>query len=285
MGRVLAATEMDMSEQEFEFSRQDFKFVQWFIHKSVGIHLTDQKFAMVYGRVSRKLRERRLERFTDYRALIENSKDEQSAFINALTTNKTAFFREKHHFDYLESILIPRWKQLRKREIRIWSAGCSTGEEAYSYLASLNHAGAFDCFERVSLLATDLDTNVLAHARRGIYDKEALRAIPSHYLKHSFVKGKGDNQGKIKPTRWLTDHVTFNQLNLLGDWPMRRSFDLISCRNVMIYFDKPTQRVLLERFYEQLDPDGTLFIGHSESVGNDSALFRHLGNTVYSKQI
>ena len=284
MGRILAATELDVTEQEFEFSRQDFKFVQWFIHKSVGIHLTDQKYAMVYGRISRKLRERSLERFSDYRSLIESSTQERNAFINALTTNKTSFFREKHHFDYLESVLVPQWQQQGKQEIRIWSAGCSTGEEAYSYLASLNHAGAFDSFERVSLLATDLDTNVLAQARNGVYDRDAVRVIANHYLKHSFVKGKGDNRGKIKPARWLADHVTFNQLNLLGDWPMKRSFDLISCRNVMIYFDKPTQQQLLQRFYHQLDQTGTLFIGHSESVGSDSSLFRHLGNTIYSKQ-
>ncbi|WP_394246603.1 CheR family methyltransferase [Vibrio profundi] len=287
MGRVLSQTQesatMD-ANQEFEITRKDFKFIQWFIHKNVGIHLTDQKYAMVYGRLSRKLREKGLGRFVEYRELIEQSEQDKVEFINALTTNKTSFFREQHHFDYLESTLIPQWKAQRRTDIRIWSAGCSTGEEPYSYLASLSKQGAFDDFERVSVLATDLDTNVLAHAKAGIYDEESLPSIPKPYLRNNFVKGKGSFAGKFKCSRALQEHVTFNQLNLLGEWPMRKPFDLISCRNVMIYFDKETQQNLLSRFHHQLVEGGTLFIGHSESVGSDCQIFRHLGNTIYLKQ-
>ncbi|MBW3695247.1 protein-glutamate O-methyltransferase CheR [Vibrio sp. T187] len=286
MGRVLAraSTAMEIDgAREFELTRKDFKFIQWFIHKNVGIHLTDQKYAMVYGRLSRKLREKGLVRFVDYRELIEHSEQDKMEFINALTTNKTAFFREQHHFDYLEEKLLPKWKAEGRKEIRIWSAGCSTGEEPYSYLASLSHKGAFDNFERVSLLATDLDTNVLAHAKEAIYDEESLPSIPNRYLKKNFVKGKGEFQGKFKCANRLREHVTFNQLNLLGDWPMKKKFDLISCRNVMIYFDKETQKKLIDRFHHQLVDDGTLFIGHSEGVGSDCQIFRHLGNTIYHR--
>lgn len=283
MGRVLSEMDLACEKREFELTRQDFKYIQWFIHKNVGIHLTDQKYAMVYGRLSRKLREKGFERFSEYRQLIESSTLDKAEFINALTTNKTAFFRERHHFDYLESVLIPQWQLQGKREIRIWSAGCSTGEEPYSLLASLNEQGAFEHFDKISLLATDLDTNVLTHAKSAIYDEEALVNIPQNYLKHSFFKGKGVYQGKFKPSEFICDSVTFNQLNLLSDWPMNKQFDLISCRNVMIYFDKETQQQLLARFHTQLVDQGTLFIGHSESIGDAEQYFRHQGNTIYLK--
>ncbi|WP_253820761.1 protein-glutamate O-methyltransferase CheR [Vibrio sp. 99-70-13A1] len=274
---------MTDSKKEFELTEKDFKFVQWFIHKNAGIHLTDQKYAMVYGRVSRKMREKGVARFADYRKIIERSDSEQMAFVNALTTNKTSFFREKHHFDFLEKTLVPKWIEQRKQEVRIWSAGCSTGEEPYSYMAALNHASAFEHFSKVALLATDLDTNVLAHAKAGVYDEEAIDSIPKPYLKGNFVKGKGEFLGKIKCAKKLQQQVAFKQLNLLENWPMTKKFDLISCRNVMIYFDKPTQKLLIERFCQQLNEGGSLFIGHSESVGADCQLFEHLGNTIYLK--
>ena len=274
---------MTDSKKEFELTEKDFKFVQWFIHKNAGIHLTDQKYAMVYGRVSRKMREKGVVRFADYREIIEHSKPEQIAFVNALTTNKTSFFREQHHFDYLEKTLVPKWIKQRKQEIRIWSAGCSTGEEPYSYLAALSHANAFEHFSKVALLATDLDTNVLAHAKAGVYDEEAIDSIPKSYLKGNFVKGKGEFIGKIKCAKKLQQQVVFKQLNLLEKWPMTKKFDLISCRNVMIYFDKKTQKMLIDRFCQQLNEGGSLFIGHSESVGPDCQQFEHLGNTIYLK--
>ncbi|MGF1709451.1 protein-glutamate O-methyltransferase CheR [Vibrio kagoshimensis] len=274
---------MNLGKQEFELTEKDFKFVQWFIHKNAGIHLTDQKYAMVYGRVSRKMREKKVGRFADYRKMIEHSKSEQIAFVNALTTNKTSFFREQHHFDYLEKTLVPKWVNQRKQEVRIWSAGCSTGEEPYSYMAALNHANAFEHFSKVALLATDLDTNVLAHAKAGVYDEEAIDSIPKSYLKGNFVKGKGEFLGKIKCAIKLQQQVVFKQLNLLESWPMTKKFDLISCRNVMIYFDKETQKLLIDRFCQQLNEGGSLFIGHSESVGADCQQFEHLGNTIYLK--
>ncbi|MDP2572582.1 protein-glutamate O-methyltransferase CheR [Vibrio penaeicida] len=286
MGRVLSRAEVEspLAGREFEVTEQDFKYIQYFVHKSVGIFLSDKKKAMVYGRISRILREQGLRRFSEYRELLETSDAEKVNFINNLTTNKTHFFREFHHFEYLEGVMIPKWFNEGKKQLRFWSAGCSTGEEPYSYLAMLKKAQVFERINDVRMLATDLDTNVLVRAKQGVYSEEAIESIPSEYLKGAFVKGKGQMAGKIKIKRQLQQHLTFNQLNLLADWPMDQQFDVISCRNVMIYFDKPTQETLIRRFYELLADDGVLFIGHSESVGNCTDIFRHLGHTIYVKQ-
>lgn len=283
MGRILTSDVALGSAQEFEFTDKDFKYVQWFIHKHVGIYLADTKRVMVYGRLARKLREKGLKRFSDYRECIEHNTPDRIAFINALTTNKTHFFREIHHVEFMESHLVPYWQEQRKKQVKIWSAGCSTGEEPYSYLASLRRSGLLGSGIDCQLLATDLDTNVLRHAREGIYDESALESIPLPYLKGNFLRGKGSQMGKIKVKEALKSYVTFRPLNLLDTWPMKQKFDLISCRNVMIYFDKPTQQQLIERFYHQLHDDGALFIGHSESVGNNHHLFKHLGKTIYIK--
>ncbi len=285
MGRVLTQEQAVLAseEREFELTDKDFKFIQWFIHKHVGIYLTDKKRAMVYGRLSRKMREKGLKRFCEYREYIEGSPEEKMGFINALTTNKTQFFREQHHMEFVENKLAPYWLESAKSEVRIWSAGCSTGEEPYSYLASLNYIGVLDAVASVKVLATDLDTNVLAKAREGVYSDECIDSIPERYRKGCFLKGKDDHQGLVKVSEQLKSHVRFNQLNLLGDWPMKKQFDVISCRNVMIYFDRPTQLKLIERFYSQLADDGVLFIGHSESVGTECSLFKHLGKTIYVK--
>ncbi|EIJ0970828.1 protein-glutamate O-methyltransferase CheR [Vibrio vulnificus] len=283
MGRVLSSEVTLEPAQEFELTDKDFKYVQWFIHKHVGIFLSDHKRAMVYGRLSRKLREKGLKRFADYRECIENNPDDRMAFINALTTNKTHFFREIHHIEFLESQLFPYWRDQRKKKVRIWSAGCSTGEEPYSYLASIQQSGLWQAGIDCQLLATDLDTNVLQRAQQGIYEESALECIPTRYLKGNFLRGKGAQAGNIKVKECLKQNVAFRQLNLLDAWPMQQKFDLISCRNVMIYFDKPTQQRLIERFYHQLQDDGVLFLGHSESVGSDCQLFKHLGKTIYIK--
>ncbi len=287
MGRVLDQTSNtldSLEDREFELTNEDFKFIQWFIHKSVGIFLSDKKKAMVYGRISRLLREHGMQRFSQYRELIEVDDNEKINFINNITTNKTHFFREMHHFDYVANVLVARWQHNRNSKIRIWSAGCSTGEEPYSYMSLLATLGLLDKGMDIRLLASDLDTKVLAHAREGIYSESSLDSIPEPFLKSSFVKGKGKQSGNIKVKQKLQQHITFNQLNLLAEWPIKQKFDLISCRNVMIYFDKPTQERLIRRFYDYLTDDGVLFIGHSESVGNCTDIFRHIGHTIYLKQ-
>ncbi|MEF1284509.1 protein-glutamate O-methyltransferase CheR [Vibrio sp. M250220] len=285
MGRVLVQAENSVADKsEFELTDKDFKFIQWFMHKNVGIFFSDRKRTMVYGRISRQLRRLGLRRFRDYRPMIEQDPSEQANFINCLTTNKTQFFREYHHFEFLEKVLVKEWREQGLSKLRIWSAGCSTGEEPYSFVASLHWAQAFDQFEDIRLTATDLDTKVLQHAQRGIYSDDAIKTIPSKYLKPSFVRGTGAQQGNIKCRIGLQKYIQFRQLNLLESWDFSEPFDLISCRNVMIYFDRQTQAKLIKRFYQQLKPNGVLFIGHSESVPANLDLFHHVGHTIYVKK-
>ncbi|MGF1741997.1 protein-glutamate O-methyltransferase CheR [Vibrio profundum] len=286
MGRVLTQNDSDLlaEAQEFELTAKDFKFIQWFMHKSVGIYLNDRKRAMVYGRVSRQLRRLGFTRFSQYRELIEGDKSEQIHFINSLTTNKTDFFREYHHFEFIEKVLMAEWKDENLNRLRIWSAGCSTGQEPYSFIAKLYSLGVLEWCEDVKLLASDLDTKVLEHAKKGVYSEEAIQTIPEQYLKNCFVRGKQDQAGAIKIKSALQKFIKFAQINLLDAWPMSTQFDLISCRNVMIYFDKPTQEKLLKRFHQQLKPNGVLFLGHSESVGACADIFHHLGHTIYVKK-
>ncbi len=286
MGRVLMRSS-DISRpggQEFEFTEKDFKYIQWFLHKNVGIFLSDQKRAMVYGRISRQLRALKLRSFGEYQKKIENDTATRIDFINSLTTNKTHFFREYHHFEYFEKVMLDEWRHTGKKRIRIWSAGCSTGEEPYSFVASMCKEGVLDWCDDLELLASDLDTSVLKKAQLGEYTSDALNSIPDDYLKPCFLKGVGSNEGKIKFANVFKKLIQFKQINLLESWPIQDKFDLISCRNVMIYFDKPTQEKLIRRYHQQLNPQGVLFIGHSETVGECADLFHNLGNTIYVKQ-
>lgn len=284
MGRVLTREGEGASATEFELTDKDFKFIQWFMHKHAGIYFSDRKRTMVYGRISRQLRRLGLTRFSEYKSVIEQDNSERVRFINSLTTNKTQFFREYHHFEFLENVMLDEWQKQGVENIKIWSAGCSTGEEPYSFVSSLYCSNAFNQFKQVSITATDLDTKVLSNAKQGIYSDEAISSIPKQYLKPCFFKGRDGQQGNIKIAKGLQKHIQFHQLNLLDKWDFRQPFDLISCRNVMIYFDRPTQEKLIRRFHQQLKPNGILFIGHSESVGACSDIFRHLGKTIYVKQ-
>ncbi|MFG0607342.1 protein-glutamate O-methyltransferase CheR [Vibrio mimicus] len=273
-----------VNTQEFELTEKDFKFIQWFMHKTVGIYLPDSKRAMVYGRLSRQMRRKGLQRFKEFRELIENDEQERIHFINTLTTNKTEFFRESHHFDFIEKALVEEWRKERVGQLRFWSAGCSTGEEPYTLVSVLESAGVLDFCPDVKIWATDLDTAVLDKARLGIYPIELQSSIPTRYLRRSFVRGVKDQQGNMKIKHYLQRHIEFRQVNLIQDWPFREQMDLIFCRNVMIYFDRPTQEQLIERFHQQLKPGGVLMLGHSESVGRCSSLFHHLGHTIYVRQ-
>lgn len=281
-GIVSMQTREAPREYEFHLSDQDFRRIQQLVGEHSGIVLTDGKRDMVYSRLVRRLRQLQLQDFSTYLKLLADDKGaELGPFINALTTNLTAFFREPHHFEFLTSTALP--ELAARRRLRIWSAGCSTGEEPYSLAITLRE-GLPQYGMDVRILATDLDTQVLATAEAGVYREERVADMPKPRLRRWFRRGRDANEGMVRVVSELREMITFKQLNLLGEWPMRGRFDVIFCRNVVIYFNKDTQRVLFDRFADILADGGYLFIGHSESLFRVSDRFESLGNTVYRKR-
>ena len=265
--------------REFEFTAADFERVRKLIYEHAGISLSAVKQDMVYSRLARRLRATGKTSFGDYLALLERGdKDEWERFVNALTTNLTSFFREPHHFPLLADHL----KTLADRApIKIWCSASSTGEEAYSLaMTAVETFGNFNA--PVSIMASDLDTNVLATADKGVYPLERVEKISPERIKRFFFKGTGAQEGYVCVRPELRRLITFQRVNLLDAvWPVRAPLDVIFCRNVMIYFDKPTQYKILSRFAPLLHNDGLLFAGHSESFLHAADLFRSLGKTVY----
>lgn len=266
-------------DREFAFTAADFERVRALIHQRAGISLAPSKHEMVYSRLARRLRARGLRRFSDYLVLLEsNDAPEWEAFINSLTTNLTAFFRESHHFPLLAEHARRRG-QAGRAPFSVWCCAASTGEEPYSIAMTLAEAGAG---MTAAVLATDVDTSVLAHGQAGVYRADRVARIPAEQLRRHFLKGAGAEDGAVKVRDELRSMITFRRLNLLDRvWPAQGPFDAIFCRNVMIYFDKPTQRRILERFVPLLREDGLLFAGHSESFFHAADLFRLRGKTVY----
>jgi len=276
----MVATSMDKNDGDFRFCEHDFERVRKMIYARAGISLKESKQQMVYSRLGRRLRVLGLYEFADYLDRLESQPDspEWEEFTNALTTNLTSFFRENHHFPVLADLL--RIAATRD-SVTLWCSASSTGEEPYSMamtaLATLGSQAA-----KVHILATDLDTNVLQTAAEGMYPLERLKRLPEGYARRYFLKGKGANAGFARVRDEVRSLVTFKQLNLLGDnWPVKGPLDALFCRNVMIYFDKPTQRRILERFYPLLRSDALLFMGHSESLHHTTDLFRLRGKTIY----
>ncbi len=277
----------DQDGHEFDLSDREFEQLTKIVSEQTGIVLTDAKRNMVYGRLARRLRALKIDSFTHYIQLIGTDENELVNFINSVTTNLTAFFREKHHFEYLYDKLLPQLlaNNQQSRKIRIWSAGCSTGEEPYSLAITVkrffeNHPG-WD----VTILATDIDTNVIAKAASGIYTADRIEGLSQELIKRWFVKGKGEKSGMVKVRRELQEIINFDQLNLLQQWPMQESFDLLFCRNVVIYFDKPTKVKLFDKYADILVSKGHLFIGHSETLFQISDRFDALGGTIYQKKV
>ncbi len=265
---------------EFLFTDSDFSKVRTLIHRRAGIALGEQKRQMVYSRLSRRLRELGVLEFSSYLALLEARPDgdEWQSFINSLTTNLTSFFREAHHFPVLADFVRQRRNQ---QPIEIWCAAASTGEEPYSIAMTLMEALGERASGAARVIATDIDTAVLAKASAGVFSQEQARLSPER-LKRFFNKGTGANAGKVRIRPEVAALVKFSQLNLLDRaWPVKGPLDAIFCRNVMIYFDKPTQKAVLERLALLLKPGGLLFAGHSENASLVSQAFRPLGQTVY----
>lgn len=272
----------ESSEREFVFTAADFERVRALIYQHAGIALSAVKQDMVYSRLARRLRATGLKTFVEYLALLERGdKAEWEKFVNSLTTNLTSFFREPHHFPILA-------EHLKKRQgrgtLKIWCSASSTGEEPYSIamtaVEALAAQGSFNV--PVSIMASDLDTHVLATAEKGVYPLDRVEKLSPERIKRFFLKGSGSQEGYVCVRPELRRLITFQRINLLEpNWPVREPLDAIFCRNVMIYFDKPTQYKILSRFAPLLQDDALLFAGHSESFLHAADLFRSQGKTVY----
>lgn len=270
-------------DREFPMTPKNFATIREVAAEFTGIVLTDHKREMVYSRLARRIRQLGLRDFNDYCSLLcQPTHAEHSEFINAITTNLTAFFREPHHFEQLKAEIIPELcrKNAASRKLRIWSAGCSTGMEPYSLAITLRESHIARNWD-VKILATDLDSKVLATAARGEYSLDKLEGVNEERFKKWFLKSRHGGQVRVKDT--IKELIRFNRLNLLEEWPMKGKFDIIFCRNVVIYFNKDTQRKLFDRYAEIMNDGGYLFIGHSESLNTVTNRFEGLGKTAYRK--
>ncbi|HEX8987341.1 MAG TPA: CheR family methyltransferase [Rhodocyclaceae bacterium] len=266
--------------REFEFTAEDFERVRKLIRQQAGISLSPIKRDMVYSRLARRLRALHMTSFAQYLAHLERGgAGEWETFVNSLTTNLTSFFRENHHFPILAEYLAG----LRQRPIRIWCSAASTGEEPYSIaITACESFGSLT--PPVSILATDIDTSVLATGERGVYPTERIERLEAVRVQRYFLKGTGTQDGFVRVRPELQKLITFGRLNLLdAQWRVNGPFDAIFCRNVMIYFDKETQYAILRKFIPLLREDGLFFAGHSESFIHAADLIRPLGRTVYER--
>jgi chemotaxis protein methyltransferase CheR len=265
------------SAKEFDFTTRDFDRVRALIYERAGIALADSKQEMVYSRLARRLRATGIVSFVTYLDTLERQHEsaEWEAFVNALTTNLTSFFREAHHFP----ILAEHVKQ--RKEVNVWCSAASTGEEPYSIAITLCEAYG-TLTPPAQIIATDIDTNVLNVAAAGVYPMERVDKMSPERLKRYFLRGTGAQSGMVRLRPELRKLITFRQLNLLADqWQLNGAFDVIFCRNVMIYFDKPTQGKILAKFVPLMKPDGLLFAGHSENFLYVSDALKLRGKTVY----
>jgi len=265
----------------------EFRQLREFIHAHTGIALSDHKRALVCSRLAKRLRHHGLRHYADYYELLTQGDPEGQelvAMINAITTNKTDFFREPHHFRFLSDEVFPAYRQNpnRVRPLRLWSAAASTGEEAYSLAITALEAMPSFNEQDVRILATDIDTEVLSRAANGIYAMEQASHIPRALLQRYFLKGHGEHEDEVMAKPILKALIHFAHLNLLDDpWPMHGPFDVILCRNVLIYFDKSTQQKLFRRMGAMLRKDGYLLLGHSEAMHGLNDLFRTVGHSIY----
>jgi chemotaxis protein methyltransferase CheR len=273
-------------EHEFEMREDDFVALRALVKTHTGINLGVEKRALVYSRLARRLRALGYKTFREYREYLEHDTEaELGEFRDAITTNLTSFFREPHHFKYLRENVLRPWMAAggAGRRLRIWSAGCSTGEEPYSIamtvVETLGDPGRWD----VRILATDLDSQVLATARRGSYVESRMGGISAERRKRFFQGGGSDSRAEHTVVPALRDMVTFRQLNLMEELPMKGPLEVIFCRNVIIYFDKETQLGLLQRMAAKQRSNHLLFLGHSENITRLGGTYTLLGETVYRR--
>jgi len=269
-----------------QITPQEFDFIRTVVEKNAGIVLSSNKMQLVQGRLVRRARELGLSSIGEYCEMIRNGGPEELVgLINAITTNVTSFFRESHHFDALMSVMLPEamGRNERSRRMRIWSAGCSSGEEPYSIAMAaaetLSNSRGWD----FKILATDIDSEILHIAEEGFYANERLAGVSEERRRRWFLRDDRDADGDWQVVPELKQLVTFRPLNLMGNWPMRGPFDIIFCRNVMIYFDQPTRDRLLMRYAGLLADGGYLCLGHSESIHGQHSHFKLVGRTIYRK--
>lgn len=269
----------DMQGREFVWTNSDFDHVQKLIYQRAGISLHDGKHAMVYSRLSRRLRDTGHSSFKEYLSWLESADGpEWQEFVNALTTNLTSFFREHHHFEIFSDFLKSRTSSAG---CRVWCSAASTGEEPYSIAMTASEVLGKSKF---SLQASDIDSKVLATAAQGVYRQEGLKGVPEELVRKYFLRGKAGNSGLVRVKPELRQAIEFLIVNLIkDDWPFREPFDAVFCRNVMIYFDAATQRKVLEKIHRFMKPGALLFVGHAENFSDSRDLFVLKGKTVYER--
>ena len=261
--------------ERLAYSPDDFKAIQGLVSEHAGINLRDGKQELVYSRLAKRVRKLGFNNFRDYCHHLAGDEEEILHCINSMTTNVTSFFREGHHFEFLAGEVLHN----ATSKVRVWSAGCSTGEEPYSIAFTASASPA-----QVEITATDLDTHVLQHASNGVYRLKDVAGLEQASLKKWFLRGKGSRQGQVRVNRQFRDMVNFSRLNLKEAWTWPEPFDVIFCRNVMIYFDHELRSRLIERFHQHLKPGGYLILGHSESLFGLSNRFRVVGKTIHRKE-
>lgn len=268
--------------REFQFSDADFRGLVDLAYRFAGIALSDSKRNLVYSRLSRRLRVLGMKSFSDYRAYLEATESERENFINAISTNLTKFFRESHHFDHFrDEIAIPFSRNRSTNRLRVWSAGCSSGEEPHTIAMVLKREIRDVERQDVRILATDIDTEMVARGTRGEYPETSLDEVPRAYQEY-FEPAPG-KANTLLVNRGVRSLIAFKRLNLMETWPFKGPFDAIFCRNVMIYFDAPTKAQLIERFTEKIRPGGFLYIGHSESLNGAHPGISLVGRTIYRR--
>lgn len=268
-----------------ELSDRDFKAISTFIYDKCGINLHEGKKELVRSRLARRLRQNGFSSFDEYFKFLQQDKsgNELVQMLDAISTNLTSFFRGQAHFDFLEQTVFPSYVANGPKKVRFWCAGCSTGEEPYSLATSWLETAPASLAMNASILATDLSTRVLATAEAGIYDMEHIGKIPANRLKKYFQKGSGDQEGVFRVKPEARNLVTFKRLNLMDSFPFSQSFEVIFCRNVMIYFDKKTVHDLIAKFHTALSPGGYLLIGHAESLASVTHSFKYVIPSGYQK--
>ena len=270
---------------DFEISVEEFQQFRTLIYDESGISLNDQKQGLVASRLSKRLRELKLSTFSDYykHVMSDVSREEFTRMLDLISTNKTDFFREPKHFQFLRDEILPQ--RSSEKTIRIWSSACSTGEEPYTIAMTVYDGVSNPDQWTCKILASDLSTRVLATAAAGVYDAERVQDVPPETVRRHFLRGRGTNDSKLKVKPHLSAMIQFRRLNLMDDqFPIKTPLDLIFCRNVMIYFDRPTQETLVNKFYRYLKPGGYLFIGHSESLQWVAHPFATVAPTIYRKE-